>query len=267
MNSAGRRGLPIAAYDEAYAGTNPLVGQPFGVRLGVYLWRSSLTEQIAAATFQKLARWPRLSEAEQATARLFAEQERNHAELLRALGQEWIPERPDQYLRPLHVPEEPWLLLAGVHQAERISLVGFGHMATLGHRIGHGVLTAVYELILREERAHLAWGQPLVRRLIRDPEIGAGMQAYRRSHPIAREYRAVSQERPWTEGLGGEGEQRDEDQVERHVGAEGLDLGGPLAGRAAAEGREPLTPIGQDGVEGDPGPEDVGQGNHGGTVP
>ena len=192
------KSLPMAAYDDVYEGQNPLVGQPFEVRLGVYLWRSSLTEQIAAATFQKLARWARLSEAEQATARLFAEQERNHAELLRALGQEWIPERPDRFLRPLHVPEDPALLLAGVHQAERISLAGFEHMIELGRRIGAGVLTAVYELILREERAHLAWGRPLVRRLLRDPEIGTGMQAYRRLHPIAREYRAVRLERPWT---------------------------------------------------------------------
>jgi hypothetical protein len=194
------RPLPIAAYDDAYIGQSPLVGQPFELRLGVYLWRSSLTEQIAAATFQKLARWDRLSEAEQATARLFAEQERNHAELLRALGQEWIAERPDRFLRSLHVPEEPALLLAGVHQAERISLAGFEQMVELGRRIGHGVLRTVYELILREERAHLAWGQPLVRRLLHDPEIGPGMRAYRRLHPISREYRAVRQERPWTDG-------------------------------------------------------------------
>jgi hypothetical protein len=192
--------LPIAAYDEAYEGQNPLIGQPFEVRLGVYLWRSAMTEQIAAATFQKLARWPKLSEAEQATARLFAEQERNHAELLRALGQEWIKARPDAYLRALQVPAEPALLLAGVHQAERISLAGFGHMAALGRRLGHPVLTAVYELIVREEQAHLTWGRPLVRRLLRDPEIRPGMRAYRRLHPIAREYRAVRLERPWEEG-------------------------------------------------------------------
>ena len=195
--SAATPSLPMAAYDQAYEGQNPLVGQPFEIRLGVYLWRSSLTEQIAAATFQKLARWAPLSRAEQATARIFAEQERNHAELLRALGQEWIRERPDGFLRPLHVPEDPAQLLVGVHQAERLSLAGFAHMAALGRRIGHGVLTAVYDLILREERAHLAWGRPLVRRLVRDPEIGPGMQAYRRLHPIAREYRAVGRERPW----------------------------------------------------------------------
>ena len=189
----------MAAYDGAYGGENPLTGQPFEVRLGVYLWRSSLTEQIAAATFEKLARWEHLLEPERAIAGLFAAQERHHAEILRALGREYLPERPDAFLRPLRVPEEPWLLLAGVHQAERISLIGFGHMVALGRRLGHSVLTAAYELILREERAHLAWGQPLVRRLIRDPEIGPGMRAYRRLHPIAREYRAVRQERPWIE--------------------------------------------------------------------
>lgn len=194
--------LPIAAYDEAYAGQNPLVGQPFETRLGVYLWRSSLTERIAAATFQKLARWGHLSDAERATARIFADQERNHAELLRALGREWLPDRPDGFLRTLHVPEDPAQLLVGVHQAERLSLAGFEQMAALGRRLGHGILTAVYELILREELAHLEWGRPVVRRLLRDPEIGPGMQAYRRLHPIAREYRAVSQERPWSGILG-----------------------------------------------------------------
>ena len=261
------RALPIAAYDEAYAGQNPLIGQPFEVRLGVYLWRSSLTEQIATATFQKLARWSRLSEAEQATARLFAEQERNHAELLHALGREWLTERPDRFLRPLHVPEEPWLLLAGVHQAERISLAGFGHMAALGRQMGHGVLTAVYELILREERAHLAWGQPLVRRLIRDPAIGPGMQAYRRLHPIAREYRAVREERPWAGVLRAEGEEGGQDQVDGDVGAERLDLGGPLGRRHPGEGGQVRAPLGQRGGGGVRGPEDVGQGDHGGSLP
>ena len=192
--------LPIAAYDEAYAGQNPLIGQPFEIRLGVYLWRSSLTEQIAAATFEKLARWGRLSGLEQSVARLFAAQERHHAELLRGLGQECIPERPDAFLRALRVPEEPWLLLVGVHQAERLSLAGFVHMAALGRERGHGALTVAYELILREERTHLAWGRPLVRRLLKDPECGPAMQSYRRLHPIAREYRAVRQERPWEPG-------------------------------------------------------------------
>ena len=193
------RPLPMAAYDDAYGGENPLTGQPFEVRLGVYLWRSSLTEQIAAATFEKLARWEHLLEPERAIAGLFAAQERHHAEILRALGREYFPERPDAFLRPLRVPEEPWLLLVGVHQAERISLAGFAHMIALGRRLGHAPLTAAYELITCEERAHLAWGEPLVRRLIRDPHIGPGMLAYRQLHPIAREYRAVRQERPWIE--------------------------------------------------------------------
>lgn len=187
-----------AAYDETYVRTSTLGGEPFEIKLGVYLWRSSLTEQVAAGCFEKCARWDYLSAAEQAMARLFAQQERDHATLLKALGQEYIRERPDRFLRHLGVPDDPWTILIGVSQAERISFVGFEKMAALGRRLGHDGMVAAYERITREEREHLAWGRPLIRRIFADPRYRESARTYAKTHPIAREYRAVRQERPWT---------------------------------------------------------------------
>src|SRR6266404_5615347 len=106
-------------------------------KLGVYLWRSSYTENIACSVFEKLARWDWLDRTERDSAREFSAQELNHAQMLRQLGKEFIKYRPSDHLRALYVPSDPWTALAGVSQAERLSLDGFVHMVELGTRMRH----------------------------------------------------------------------------------------------------------------------------------
>lgn len=166
-------------------------------RLGVYLWRSAQTEGIAASVFAKVSRESWIAVEDKITAGVFAEQEHQHSEMLRALAKEFIPTRPDDALRTLFVPAEPDVALVGVNQAERMSLQGFGHMVELGIKLKHPAMVKAYGTIASEEISHLAWSTRLLPLLRRDPSRRERIRAYLRSHPIAVEYRRVAQERPW----------------------------------------------------------------------
>lgn len=166
-------------------------------RLGVYLWRSSLTEQIAAGVFEKLARWDWLEMADRARAGEFAGQESTHASLLRGLAKDLYHARPDEHLRALKVPSNVWQALAGVVQAERMSFPGFQHMVDLGRELEHEELVAAYQQITTDEAQHLVWGKGVMDRFRREPEIHRDVMAYLKTHPIAEEYRQVARERPW----------------------------------------------------------------------
>lgn len=168
-------------------------------RLGVYLWRSSYTENIACSVFEKLARWDWLDREERAQAATFAAEELNHSVMLRRLAKEILPQRPDADLRPLTVPRDPWTALAGVSQAERLSLAGFVHMIELGTRLRHSDMVRAYGQILAEEFPHLAWGRSVLKRIRLDDGKRRDVQAYLATHPIAAEYRQVATERPWTD--------------------------------------------------------------------
>lgn len=165
--------------------------------LGVYLWRSAMTEGIAASVFAKVARAEWATTEDRRTASTFSEQEHEHSELLRALAKEYVSTRPDEALRQLYVPAEPDVAIVGVNQAERMSLKGFAHMIDLGIRLKHGAMISAYARIAEEEITHLAWSTRLLPLLRQDPDRRARIRAYLRQHPIAVEYRRVAQERPW----------------------------------------------------------------------
>lgn len=166
-------------------------------RLGVYLWRSSLTEQIACGVFEKLSRWDWLPIADRAQAQRFADEEHSHSVLLRDLAKDIYPGRPDEHIRALKVPANVWQALAGVVQAERMSFPGFDHMVELGRRIQNADLVYAYQRISEDEQGHLVWGKDVMLRFRQDPVIHRDVMAYLRTHPIAEEYRQVAKERPW----------------------------------------------------------------------
>ena len=159
--------------------------------IGSMLWRGSLGERRAIGIFGRLLRGSLLTPDEKAALPAIIEEEIQHGDLLRACAKRYLPTRIE-IPRPLfHVREHPeHVLVAALHAAERFEAPGMPLARALFLRLGDTEAVRAYEILIRDEAGHIAWGRRVMERLrVERPEWRAELSGVR--PPLLTAYKAA----------------------------------------------------------------------------